>query len=272
MQAGISSNEWVKSAADWLRQPITQGLLFSLSLHLAFLLIFQPATGSGGRHTVVIDAQLLPAKAEVAASDPVEQVEQAPALAEAEQETPLQSETKPVPELLTAMKPSLTPPIPALPRPEQEQAVKSEALPESIATPLTEAVTRAETPVDMTVPSGKASGSAQISALPSLPIDIDTTWYQAREVDQHPKAIGAVEPVYPEEAKRRNLEGTLKLMLKIDPLGRVLSAEVVEATPPDVFNEAALAAFREARFHPAIRDGRPVRYQAYMRVEFRLRD
>jgi protein TonB len=105
-----------------------------------------------------------------------------------------------------------------------------------------------------------------------LPIDIDTNWYQARQVDVHPKAIGVIEPAYPEEAKRRNIEGTLKLMLKIDDLGRVQSAEVVEATPPGVFDEAALAAFRGAHFRPAMRDGRPVRYQAYMRVEFKLKD
>ena len=54
---------------------------------------------------------------------------------------------------------------------------------------------------------------------PSLPIGIDTTWYVARQVDHHPKVIGVIEPAYPEEAKRRNIEGSLKLMLKIDDLG-----------------------------------------------------
>ena len=74
------------------------------------------------------------------------------------------------------------------------------------------------------------------------------------------------------EAKRRNIEGTLKLMLKIDDLGRVQSAEVVEATSPGVFDEAALAAFRNAKFQPAMKEGRPVRYQAYFRVDFKLKD
>jgi protein TonB len=52
----------------------------------------------------------------------------------------------------------------------------------------------------------------------------------------------------------------------------VQSAEVVEATPPGVFDKAALAAFRDARFTPAMKDGRPVRYQAYIRVDFKLED
>ena len=61
-------------------------------------------------------------------------------------------------------------------------------------------------------------------------------------------------------------------MLKIDDLGRVQSAEVVEAIPPGMFEEAALAAFSKARFVPAIKDGRPVRLQAYIRVDFKLKD
>lgn len=60
------------------------------------------------------------------------------------------------------------------------------------------------------------------------------------------------------------------LMLKIDDLGRVREAEVIEANPTGVFDESALQAFRAGRFEPAMKDGRPVRYQAYIRVEFKL--
>lgn len=101
---------------------------------------------------------------------------------------------------------------------------------------------------------------------------IDPTWYRARQVDTPARSIGNITPVYPEEARRRNKDGTLKLMLKIDDLGRVRDAEVVEAEPPGIFEESALEAFRAAHFQPAMKDGRPVRYQAYIRVRFRLKD
>jgi protein TonB len=119
-------------------------------------------------------------------------------------------------------------------------------------------------------PAPALTGPETPSPLPSLPLGIDSTWYLARQVDIHPRAIGRIEPVYPEEARRGNLEGSLKLMVKIDGLGRVISAEVVEARPSGVFDRAALDAFREARFHPAMKDGRPVRYQAFIRVDFKL--
>jgi protein TonB len=104
----------------------------------------------------------------------------------------------------------------------------------------------------------------------AIPSPIDTTWYLARQVDSQPSAIGKISPKYPELARQQGLEGSLKLMVKIDDLGRVREVEVVEATPPGVFDETALEAFRDARFRPAMKEGRPVRIEAYMRVEFRL--
>jgi len=84
--------------------------------------------------------------------------------------------------------------------------------------------------------------------------------------------MDSIVPDYPDQARRRNQEGSLKLRVKIDDLGRVRDVEVVEADLPGVFDEAALEAFRNARFQPAMKDGRPVRYQAYIRVVFKLRD
>ena len=108
--------------------------------------------------------------------------------------------------------------------------------------------------------------------LPALPLGVDDTWYQARQVDVQTRVIGRIAPAYPDAARRRSQEGTLRAMLKIDDLGRVQSVEVVEAQPPGVFEEAALEALRQARFRPAMKDGRPVRFQATLRVDFKLED
>lgn len=105
------------------------------------------------------------------------------------------------------------------------------------------------------------------SSLPTLELGVDSTWYLAKQVDEQPQAIGKIEPVYPEEARRQGLGCSLKLRLKIDAQGRVRDAEVVEAQPPEVFDAAALTAFRNARFRPAIKDGRPVRIEAYYRLD-----
>jgi len=273
MTVGFSPDEQAERGANylarWLHEPIAQGLLFSLALHLAIAVIFQPAAGSSGRHTVVINARLQPAASPA---------EQAPESTEVPTEAVTEPEAGPSTALLTATTPSPAPPIPQVVAPVRDASAtpNTPAPPISAAAPVSvpeaSATSAGDTASSPAQPAEKLRGGAQSTGLPSLPIGIDTTWYVARQVDHHPKVIGVIEPAYPEEAKRRNIEGSLKLMLKIDDLGRVQSAEVVEATPPGVFDDAALAAFRDARFRPAMKDGRPVRYQAYIRVEFKLKD
>jgi protein TonB len=99
---------------------------------------------------------------------------------------------------------------------------------------------------------------------------LDTTWYEVRQLDVQPRALGSVQPVYPGVARRRGVEGSVKLMLKIDEFGVVQEAAVEEGDPPGVFDAAALEAFRQARFAPAKKNQRPVRALVYVRVVFRL--
>lgn len=243
-----------------LRLPIARALALSFCLHLAILALVQPSPGSSTPRTVVISARLDIAEPETI----VARATAMPLPAEAPKAPP-EAATAPEPQPLALPRESPTPlpqapaSLPAPAAPASPTAPASSPSPAPVATPAAAA------------PLPPASiGPASPTSLPSVPLGIDTTWYQARQVDSHPKAMGRIEPVYPEEARRGNVEGSLKLMVKIDDLGRVLSAEVVEARPPGIFDRAALDAFRDARFQPAMKDGRPVRYQAYMRVDFKL--
>jgi periplasmic protein TonB len=270
MMAGISSNRDV----GWLRLPIALGLLISAGLHFIFLVLFQVTPVSSGGQVVVINARI-----QAPASQPeLNQDVLVEPLAKAE---PDASDKMMLAVAPTNPSPDSSPvdTVPTIqPEPEVKQAVKQEEKQAPATAASLVSIPNSEASAGSTQKSQPAAsaevtrGAQQDTGLPSLPIGIDTQWYLARQVDKQPKAIGLIEPVYPDDAKRRNIEGTLKLMLKIDDLGRVLSAEVVEATPPGVFDAAALAAFRDARFNPAMKDGRQVRYQAYIRVDFRLED
>jgi periplasmic protein TonB len=252
MNSSFSPDHW----GSLLNTPIARWLLLSAALHLAFILLFQSSPINSGRQVVVIDAHLQQAEAQ--SHDAVEPVEEA--VEEALDEVP------------RAQTPQKTEAVASEPISMPVMAAPGDiVMPDEHAEPVASV---ASEPSGTPVPNAAEAerGPTQSSMLPSLPIGIDNTWYLAKHVDRHPKAIGRIAPIYPEHAKRRDIEGTLKLMLKIDELGRVQAAEVVEAIPPGVFDEAALAAFREARFQPALKDGRAVRYQAYMRVEFKLED
>lgn len=256
------------SPPNWhalMRAPIVHGLLLSACAHLAAIALLQPAPGSNIAPTLVINARLEPL-----AAVPT-QIPQLPPPAALPPGPDLSATPPPAPS--PPLEPAIIPPRevapPSLPAPAPAPVVTSSPTTAVVPAPVPHHAEPSK--AEATVKT--SPGPEQITSnLPSLPLGVDTSWYLARQVDVQPRALGKVEPVYPPEARRRNQEGSLKLMVKIDNLGRVQEAEVVEAHPPGVFDEAALEAFRKARFHPAMRDGRPVRMQAYIRVDFKLED
>ena len=110
--------------------------------------------------------------------------------------------------------------------------------------------------------------------LPTLDIPLleDPTWYPAKQVDVHPTALSLIKPGYPEKAAEQGVEGNVVLLLLIDEAGVVKEATVAEANPEGVFEESALAAFREARFAPAQKNGRAVKSRVLIKVSYELND
>jgi protein TonB len=110
--------------------------------------------------------------------------------------------------------------------------------------------------------------------LPTLEIPLleDPTWYPAKQVDVHPAALSLIQPGYPEKAAEQGVEGHVVLLLLIDEVGVVKEATVAEANPEGIFEESALAAFREVRFAPAQKNGRAVKSRVLIRVSYELND
>lgn len=136
--------------------------------------------------------------------------------------------------------------------------------PEPAATP--------DKPVDQPFAPPAASVHPPQSPLPAVDIPLveDPTYYTARQVDVHPAALEPVNPAFPDAAAQGGVQGFVTLRLLIDDAGRVREMSVVEAQPPDTFEAAALDAFRNARFAPALRNGRPVKSDVLIRVSFEL--
>ncbi len=66
-------------------------------------------------------------------------------------------------------------------------------------------------------------------------------------------------------------EGTVTLRLSIDERGHLQHVELLAGAGPD-FEEAALAAVRASRYHPARHNGAPVPSRALLTIRFALRD
>ncbi|MEW6678821.1 MAG: TonB family protein [Pseudomonadota bacterium] len=225
---------------------LARSLLISAALHLAVLALVTPHAHWGGPEMRVIQARIM--QPATPADSP-------------------QDSLPPPPEEAPAVEPLISPEptpvtVPATaPEPLPPPATQADEVASVAPGPATPSAHFPEDQPAQTEPAAQALG---------LPSPVDTTWYLARDVDTHPREAAPIQPIYPDRARQLGKEGTLKLKVRIDALGQVVDVEVVEAEPAGLFEESALEAFRNARFHPAIRQGRFVRYEAYIRVEFRL--
>ena len=88
------------------------------------------------------------------------------------------------------------------------------------------------------------------------------------DYDVAPQVIEKAKPAYPEEARRRGLEGTVVAEIALDRHGRVETVVVVKSIP--ALDDAAMQSLCRWRFAPATRRGAPVRTKALAPVRFSL--
>jgi protein TonB len=252
-----------------LRRPLA-AMWISLGVHAALIALVQvvpPTSLELGEP--VIEARLMPAHATPAAAE----TPPAPA-AEAPEDKPDKPD-----------KPDDAPDAPPVPRrvrsetvvlpaaePEAEPlAEAAEPLAEA-AEPLAEAADpELPAPASLAVdppaePPSAAVPAAAPAPLAALTTAVDLTYYGVRDLDVQPRALREIVPDYPAAADRQRLSGKVRLQLKLEADGRISDIEVVSATPPGVFDASAIQAFREARFAPAQKNGRPVRARVVIEV------
>jgi protein TonB len=155
-------------------------------------------------------------------------------------------------------RPRVPVPVPILHQPRTNESV-------DIHTPIDQAAlslaTAPEAPRDV-IPPDKPSPADQ----PALPL-LDY-YYSSREVDEPAKAVGDALLVYPREALRLRVSGSVKLRLFIDELGTLIRSEVMSADPPGIFEEAAVDAVKTMRFSAARMGEHTVRSQRTVQITF----
>ena len=75
---------------------------------------------------------------------------------------------------------------------------------------------------------------------------------------------------YPSSALSKKIEGQVKVGYVVTPKGMVSDLEVLEATPPGVFDKAATNAVARLRYKPVLDAGKPIAVSTKMLVTFRL--
>jgi len=72
------------------------------------------------------------------------------------------------------------------------------------------------------------------------------------------KRVRATAPDYPPNAMAQRISGSVTLEYSVDIRGEPRDIHVVEATPPGVFDQAAISAVKRWRYTPTLVDGTAV--------------
>lgn len=176
------------------------------------------------------------------------------------------------------------PPPPAPPGPPRAKAPRR--TPRAVAavpsTPEAEPAPNAEPPGSLApTPEPAASTpvptevdeSPAVAATPTPPEAPPTDYsrvFAEAEVERRAEPTAALRPRYPERERRRGRESSVLVELTVDADGGLREVEVLESGG-HVFDRAALAALRRARFRPASVGGRAVASRLRFRMRFALR-
>jgi TonB family protein len=93
-------------------------------------------------------------------------------------------------------------------------------------------------------------------------------WYTATELSVLAQPLVMPALRYPEELAGTGVSAKVRVKVFVDELGVVRKTEVVQSAPHRAFEAAAMAAWEDVRFTPAIKDGRPVKSQKLLEFDF----
>ncbi|KAF1054596.1 MAG: Protein TonB [Stenotrophomonas maltophilia] len=145
-------------------------------------------------------------------------------------------------------------PKPKPPEPDAEEA-PSEPAPPSAPPPPAAPLTGQSTPGAMASPTG-SQGPA------GLPTGSLT--------DSDIKPLRMDPPVYPRMAQSRGIQGSVKVLFTITSDGRIDDIQVLESSPPRMFDNAVRQAMEKWRFEPRVSGGKIVARQATKTFFFKL--
>lgn len=116
-------------------------------------------------------------------------------------------------------------------------------------------------------PKTKPSATSSTGLIPEVPAETDR-YYLSSEVDVRAEPLKMEPLVYPEQAYQMRIFGKVRLRVYINEEGNIDSIDVVEATPPGVFEDAALKALLATKFSAALKNGNKVKNQKLMEINF----
>lgn len=239
---------------------------FSLLVHAMFFC----AAVTISQHTspvrlpVALDFSILPSSGPSEAGPPQAAKASPPAL---HPPAPVKKKSMPKP---VAKKP---PPPVMKKKPAEKKKSPVETVPVAASSP--------QTQPQKTLPQASASSNATAGTVAGATASTNSTHgggargggggiYAVGQLDGSLAAVAKAPPVYPPAAKRRNIEGWIKVKFVVDEQGQVGRVSVLDAEPEGVFEQAVLRCISGWRFRPGTRGGMAVKALVEQTITFKL--
>lgn len=94
--------------------------------------------------------------------------------------------------------------------------------------------------------------------------------FESYELDQAPRPVVKLPPVYPFKAREQGIEGVVQVKILVKEDGTVGEVLIVDARPPDTFDDAVLVAVPKWRFEPGVIGGKKVTSWVITALHFKL--
>ena len=95
--------------------------------------------------------------------------------------------------------------------------------------------------------------------------------FAAGDLDQPLITLTRLPPVYPFEARQRNIQGWVNVRFVVTTRGTVERVTIVAAQPPGIFERSVIRCISGWRFRPGTIEGQPVNTWAETTVKFELK-
>lgn len=127
--------------------------------------------------------------------------------------------------------------------------------------------------MDLSVAIGDVGGDFSVDfgvSSPELTAQVEQMVFELADLDEKPRPLTRLRPMYPPQARMRRLNGHVILEFIVGPDGVVRDITVLSSQPGQTFVKAAWQAVERWRFTPGMRSGKAVYARVRQKVNFSL--
>lgn len=168
---------------------------------------------------------------------------------------------------------AIAPPPPPPPPPPPQRTETKPDTPKPELQELQRRLTPLQARMDLSMALGDIGGDFAVNfgiSTPDLADQIKELVFDIGDLDEPPRPLARLTPIYPPQARMQRIEGVVIVEFIVNPAGTVSNIEVISAQPGDIFTSAAVRAIERWRFSPGRKDGQAVTTRVRQTVTFKL--